>query len=164
MTPSQGVFARSKRTEDCVVASVGASDFTELDAWKLSKNLELMVLPFLIRPGLAQNFKLRDQLDDAISSAPRNIAEGFGRFEGREFAQFLKMAIGSLFETRNHLIDICDRGIITAVERDNCDAVARRAIGATTGLRHYLLSKRNQRSNKRSFKEPQSQNDHNHEP
>jgi four helix bundle protein len=126
--------------------------FTELDAWKLSKDLQRTVLGFLERPRLACNFKLRDQVDDAASSAPRNIAEGHGRFERVEFAQFLKVALGSLAETQNHVIDLCDRGIITAAERDGCLQMAKRAIAATTGLRAYLLSDRNQVSNKRTFK------------
>jgi hypothetical protein len=73
-------------------------------------------------------------------------------FEAFEFAQFLKVALGSLFETRNHLIDLRDRGIITDQELKNCDELAKRAIGATTGLRNYLLSDRNQVSKRRTYK------------
>jgi four helix bundle protein len=133
---------------------MGARDFTELDAWKLAKELQLAVLPLLNRPGVVQNFKLRSQLDDAVSSAPRNIAEGYTRFQGAEFAQFLRIALGSLGETRNHLIDLRDRGCITSDERDQCDRLARRAIGAATALRSYLLSPRNKVSRHRTHKPP----------
>ena len=111
--------------------------------------------------ALLETFRALEQLQTPRSarrrrilttSQHRNIAEGFGRFEGKEFAQFLKVALGSLDETRNHLIDVCDRGIITAAERDSCTALARRAAAATTGLRTYLLSDRNKMSNKRTFK------------
>jgi four helix bundle protein len=131
---------------------VGAKDFTELDAWRLSKELQLLVLPLLDRPRFAANRKLREQLDDSAASAPRNIAEGYGRFAGTEFAQFLKVAIASLFETRNHLIDARDRGYITSDEQHSADILAKRAISATTGLRSYLLSPRNTVSKGRTYK------------
>jgi four helix bundle protein len=128
---------------------VTARDFTELDAWRLSKELQSAVLPLLDRFAFAQNSSLRSQLDDSAASAPRNIAEGFTRFKGREFAQFLRVALGSLGETRNHLIDARDRGYITAEERDKADHLARRAIGATVSLRRYLLSDENKKSGTR---------------
>ena len=131
---------------------MGARDFTDLDAWKLAKELQQRVLPFLDRAGIAQNFRLRGQLDDAVSSAPRNIAEGYTRYQGTEFAHFLKIALGSLGETRNHLIDLRDRGHITDEERNQCDHLAKRAIGATTALRSYLLSPRNTVSQNRTHK------------
>jgi four helix bundle protein len=140
--------ALERRHPLCQRDGMTARDFTDLEAWQLSKELQQHVLTFLDRPGLKHNFKLRTQLDDAASSAPRNIAEGFTRFKGPEFAQFLRVALGSLSETRNHLIDARDRGYITAEERQQCDILAHRAIGATNGLRNYLLSPRNKKSQK----------------
>jgi four helix bundle protein len=131
---------------------MGARDFTELTAWQLSKELHLLVLPVIARPAFFMARKLREQLDDAAASAPRNIAEGFGRFSGVEFAQFLKVALGSLAETRNHLMDARDRGYITEGEQKRADLQARRAIAATTALRSYLLSPRNKTSDRRTYK------------
>ena len=131
---------------------MAASSFSDLYAWKLSKELQRTVLSFLDRPPLARNFAFRSQLDDAVSSPPRNIAEGFGRFEAREFAHFLKVALGSLAETQNHLIDAQERGYITQDEQERCNVLAKRAIAATTKLRSYLLSERNTRSSRRSYK------------
>jgi four helix bundle protein len=116
----------------------------------LSKELQRLVLSFLERPPLAHHFKLRDQMDDAVSSAPRNIAEGFGRFQGKEFAHFLKIALGSLAETQNHLLDARERGYITSDELERCRVLAKRAIAATTRLRKYLLSDRNTTSSSRT--------------
>jgi len=53
------------------------------------------------------------QIRDAASSAPRNIAEGFGRYKPREFSQYLRIANGSLMETSNHLRDGVDRRYFT---------------------------------------------------
>jgi len=38
---------------------------------------------------------------DAVQSAPRLIAEGFGRWGHREFAHYLSMARSEIFEVRN---------------------------------------------------------------
>ena len=120
---------------------MGAKDFTELDAWRLGKELQLLVMPLLDRPRFAGNRKLRAQLDDSAASARRNIAEGSDR-----------LLIASLFETRNHLMDARDRGYITADEQHSADILAKRAISATTGLRSHLLSPRNTVSKGRTYK------------
>jgi four helix bundle protein len=52
----------------------------------------------------------------SAGSAPRNIAEGFGRYLPREFSQYLRVANGSLMETSNHLLDGYDRGYFTKAE------------------------------------------------
>jgi four helix bundle protein len=123
----------------------GATDFSELAAWQLSVELRRLVLSVVERPQFTDR-ALREQMADAAASAPRNIAEGFGRFQGREFAQFLRVAIGSLFETRNHVLDAFDRGYLTVEERDRAVTLSRRAIAATTRLRAYLLSPNNKMS------------------
>ena len=119
-----------------------ANDFTELAAWQLSVELRRLVLTVVERPGFVDR-RFGEQLADSAASAPRNIAEGFGRFHGNEFAHFLRVALGSLFETRNHILDAFDRGYITAEERDQAVLLSRRAIAATTRLRAYLLSPAN---------------------
>ncbi len=125
-----------------------AGDFTEIVAWQLSNELKRFILTVSARPRVARDRKFCDQVVDAAASAPRNIAEGFGRFDGREFAQYLKIARGSLFEKRNHILDAFDRGYITDAERDAATALSRRAIAAVTKLRAYLLSPRNVMSNR----------------
>lgn len=120
-----------------------AKEFTEIAAWQLARELKLRIYEITNRPPVARDFGFVDQITDAARSGPRNVAEGFGRFNRREFANFLKIAIGSEQEVRNHLIDACDKGYITAAELDEHVRLARRAIAAATSLRRYLLSKRN---------------------
>jgi four helix bundle protein len=64
-----------------------ARDFTELVCWQLARELKLLILPFAERAVVRHDFKFRAQLVDAASSATRNIAEGFGRYDHKEFAQ-----------------------------------------------------------------------------
>jgi four helix bundle protein len=120
-----------------------ARDFTELVAWQLARELKLLAYELVKRPTVARDWKFVEQLSDSAASAPRNIAEGFGRFNRREFAHFLKIAIASEQEVRNHFIDAYDRGYITADERDDASALSRRAVTAAPRLRAYPLSDRN---------------------
>ncbi len=78
-------------------------DFRQLVAWKLAQALDDEVRAFTATGPASRDFKFRDQIHDSSGSAPSNIAEGFGRFRPREFADFLRIARGSLVETQQHL-------------------------------------------------------------
>jgi four helix bundle protein len=77
-------------------------------------------------------------MQDSARSAPRNIAEGFGRYLPREFSQYSRVANGSLMETSNHLRDGYDRGYFTRAEIEPLLILARRASAAVTRLLRYL--------------------------
>jgi four helix bundle protein len=112
---------------------MGARDFRELIAWQLSYELKCEVLAFTANGPAAKDFKYRDQIRDSSSSAPSNIAEGFGRFRPGDFARFLEIAVASLKETQNHLIDGLDRGYLAnpLYSRQN---LTRAALKSTTNL------------------------------
>jgi four helix bundle protein len=82
-----------------------ARNFRELVCWQLAFELSERVNRLLQSGPATRDFKYRDQLADSARSAPRNIAEGFGRFNPTEIAQFIDYARGSLDETENHLRD-----------------------------------------------------------
>jgi four helix bundle protein len=46
-----------------------------------------------------KHFRLREQMEAAVTSISMNIAEGKGRYSKKEFVQYLYIARGSLFET-----------------------------------------------------------------
>jgi four helix bundle protein len=54
--------------------------------------------------------EFKDQLRDAASGVPANIAEGFGRNNPAEFAQFIRYALASLREAETRLKDGIARG------------------------------------------------------
>jgi four helix bundle protein len=97
---------------------MGARTFKELDAWRLSNELKVGVYQLISGTAAERDFAFRDQLRNAASSAPRNIAEGFGRFFPKEFSHYLRIANGSLMETSNHLEDGCDRGYFKRTDVD----------------------------------------------
>ena len=116
-----------------------AKDFTELVAWQRADDLERFVQGIIRRPLLARDFEFCRQASDAAASAPRNIAEGFGRFAPIQFANFLRIAIGSELETRNQILKAWHRGAITDEEHYVGVVLCKRAIGATVGLRRDVF-------------------------
>lgn len=117
-----------------------ARDFTELIAWQRADALERFALEMIKRPVLAADQTFCEQTTDCASSAPRNIAEGHGRFAPVPFANFMRIAIGSEQETRNQIIKAWQRGAITDDEKREGLILSKRALAAAVRLRHYLLS------------------------
>jgi len=113
---------------------MGVRDFRELVCWRLSYELKCEVLAFIESGPASKDFKYRDQIKDSSSSAPSNIAEGFGRFRPGEFARYLEIARASLIETRNHLVDGRDRGCLAEPLYSRLQNLARAALKSTTNL------------------------------
>lgn len=118
----------------------GFKDFREIIAWQLAHQLKIRVDLFLGSPDFRRHYKFCDQLSDAARSAPRNIAEGHGRFKHKEFAQFVRVAKGSEAEVLNHLIDAHDQRLITTDELVINEQLTKRAMRAAAGLIRYLES------------------------
>ena len=91
--------ARGHDSTRASAGTVGAHSFYELDAWQLSNDLKLGVYGLPRDPDVQRDGEFRAQIQNAAASAPRNIAEGFGRYLPREFSQYLRIANGSLMET-----------------------------------------------------------------
>jgi len=90
------------------------------------------------KPAINRKFKFRDNLADAGPSAPRNIAEEFGRKTHREFARFCYIARGSEQEVLDSFIEAHQKGYIDAAEFDRGDHAARKALKVLNGLIAYL--------------------------
>jgi four helix bundle protein len=78
-----------------------AHRYQDLVCWQLADELEQLVFELTATGPAAKDFKFRDQIRDSSCSATRNMAEGFGRFLPAQFANFLRIARGSLMETHN---------------------------------------------------------------
>ena len=116
-------------------------DFRDLVCWQLSDELKCEVFAFTAIEPASRDFKYRDQIRDPSAAAPRNIAEGFGRYRPREFARFLEFARASLMETQSSLVDGRDSGYLSLTLYSRLANLARAALKTTTNL---MLSKQQQ--------------------
>ena len=73
-------------------------------------------------------------------SAPRNIAEGFARYKHKEFAQFVRVAKGSIGEVLDAFVDAVDNGYLTPAEFPEHEHACKKALSAINGLIRYLES------------------------
>ena len=86
----------------------------ELKIWQ--KSVDLAVASYGVSKGFPkeERFGLVSQIRRAATSVPANIAEGFGRWNSREFSRFLSIASGSLRELETHFQIAARLGYISA--------------------------------------------------
>lgn len=111
----------------------------DFEVWKKAQAFWEAVNAILTRPGFAQNFKLRDQLMNAIDSILSNMSEGFEQPTDRSFARYLYISKGSAAETCTRLGGAHKRGCSTDTELHGFEKQAAELGRMTTGLIKHLL-------------------------
>lgn len=86
--------------------------FTDLDTWKQSHNLVLMIYKITKKFPKEEIYSLIDQMRRCVISISSNIAEGFSRHGKKEKCQFYFIAKGSVTELQNQLLVARDVGYI----------------------------------------------------
>ena len=114
-------------------------DYKNLDVYKESKALVLMVYELLKKFPKEEQYALCDQLRRAVISVPSNIAEGSGRRSLKEQVHFLEIAYGSLCEVDCQLDIAHDLGYISDAELEKVIAQLQKASAIISGLRNYHL-------------------------
>ncbi len=87
--------------------------FEDLNIWKLSLKIIKDIYDLTAKKEFSKDFELRSQTRKSIISVSSNIVEGFEKNNNNEFIRFLKIAKGSLGETRNQLYIALAVGYIT---------------------------------------------------
>jgi len=77
--------------------------YKDLIVWQKAMQLVRLVYTVARSFPADERFALTDQLRRAAVSIPSNIAEGNGRATNRDYAHFLAVARGSLYEMRTQL-------------------------------------------------------------
>lgn len=108
----------------------GVRSHEELITWQLAHEVKLQVYKLLDEDRVRRDFDFSRQLRESAASAPRNIAEGFGRY--------LRIANGELKETQDALRDGFDRGYFSRDDVVRVQRLAKRASKAATNLIAYL--------------------------
>lgn len=87
--------------------------FTDLETWKQSHQLVIMVYKATKPFPREETYSLVDQMRRCSVSISSNIAEGFSRKSKKEKLQFFFMAKGSLTELQNQLLIARDLGYLS---------------------------------------------------
>jgi four helix bundle protein len=116
----------------------GARAFTQLVSWQLADALRQEVLKLTGRPPLANRWKTRDQVEDAVDSVCRNIAEGFGAETHAGFAAYLRISRRSLNELRDAFRSALQKRFATAQELAAAFSLMHRLFPALNNFIAYL--------------------------
>ena len=90
--------------------------FTDLEVWKESHKLVLMIYAVTKNFPKDEMFGLTSQMRRAAVSITSNTAEGFSRHSSKEKLHFYSMAHGSLTELQNQLLISKDVNYIENVD------------------------------------------------
>lgn len=115
-------------------------EYKNLDAYKESKALVMLVYGQLKRFPKEEQYALCDQLRRAVISVPSNIAEGSGRTSSKDQAHFFEMAFGSLMEVSCQVDIAHDLGYISQEYLEQVEQRIRRIAALLFGLRNKCLS------------------------
>lgn len=88
------------------------SNYKELIVWQKSMKLTSEVYRIASMISNSEQWGMVMQLKRSAISIPSNIAEGYGRSSQKSFANFLKIARGSLFELETQLLLTVNLGFI----------------------------------------------------
>ena len=91
-------------------------DYTDLDVWKVSRELVKSVYQLTQKFPKEEIYGLTNQLRRCVVSVPSNIAEGVGRQSNKETIHFLYIAKGSLNEVETQLYLAFDLEFISKAE------------------------------------------------
>ena len=124
-------------------------DFTDLQVWQLARELRKLIYGLIHSFPSEEKFGLSAQLRRAAVSITANIAEGFGRYSYQENIQFCRLARGSAFEVRDHLITALDQEYLTTEQHRIADSLAQRVIQTING---YIRSTKIRQADKAQAK------------
>jgi four helix bundle protein len=88
------------------------SSYQDLRVWQEGMNLAVASYRLTAQFPREEAFGLTSQIRRAASSVPANIAEGYGRSSSASYAEFLKVARGSLNELQTHVLLATRIGIV----------------------------------------------------
>jgi four helix bundle protein len=112
--------------------------YEDLVCYQLANELKKRVYALIAASGAKRDGNFCQQLTNAASSGPANLAEAFGAYGHGESARYARYAKASLTETHHHLRDGVDRTFWKSDDVEPLLTLARRAIGATVKWIRYL--------------------------
>ena len=90
--------------------------YRNLIVWQKAMQFSKQVYRLTGHFPAAEKYALSDQVRRAVVSVPSNIAEGCGRASNRDYAHFLSIARGSLYETMTQLEMAKELGYLETID------------------------------------------------
>lgn len=88
-------------------------NFRKLNIWIEARVLVKEIYQLTAQFPSGERFGLISQINRCVISVPSNIAEGSARSTNKDFANFLRISLGSLYELETQLILASDLNIIS---------------------------------------------------
>jgi four helix bundle protein len=114
-------------------------NFEKLEVW--NEAIEFADLVYSITRAFPddERFGLTNQMRRAAVSVSSNIAEGSSRISRPDFARFIEIATGSLFEVVSQSVVSKRQSFLTEADYDRLYAAAEKQSKMLSGLRRSLL-------------------------
>lgn len=116
--------------------------FEEIKAWQKAREITKEIYSICKKENIAKDFSLIDQMKRCSVSIMANIAEGYGRRTGAEFANFLSIARGSAIELQSHLYVALDQNYIGKTDFERVYTMLDEVSKMTVSLSQYLRNKK----------------------
>ena len=113
--------------------------FERLEVWEKAINFADTVYSVTREFPADERFGLTNQMRRAAVSISSNIAEGSSRNSRKDFARFLEIATGSLFEVVSQSFISRNQGFLTAEEFEILYLAAEEQGRMLSGLRRSML-------------------------
>ena len=117
--------------------------YRSLIVWQKAMQFAKIVYAVVDTFPPAEKYAFSDQIRRAVVSIPSNIAEGCGRTTNRDYAHFLSIARGSLYETMTQLELAESIGYIDTIEEFESVAVEISRMLTTLIKKYYPSSNLN---------------------
>ena len=117
--------------------------YRSLIVWQKAMQFAKIVYAVVDTFPPAEKYALSDQIRRAVVSIPSNIAEGCGRTTNRDYAHFLSIARGSLYETMTQLELAESIGYIDTIEEIESVAVEISRMLTTLIKKYHPISNSN---------------------
>lgn len=115
--------------------------FEKLEAWRKAVDFADTVYRLTKKLPEAERFGLLSQMRRAAVSVASNIAEGSARYSRNDFARFIEIATGSLFEGVTQASIGQRQGFFTEAEYSKIYASAEELGRILSGLRRSLVAR-----------------------
>jgi four helix bundle protein len=125
------------------------TQFEDLRAWQRARVLTKEIYKATKKNDFSRDYRFASQIQSAAVSVMANIAEGFDRYNRKEFHQFLSIAKSSCAEVRSHLYVALDIEYLAEqefTELQNLSKEVSNIVGALRASVQKKIPKKNKRA------------------